>query len=189
VIAAIHLLLRTRGAGPYELVVRCTGAGQQRFAEPTFEALERAIAGFAPFLARRRADMREVLRVDADALELVRHSESLQVESIAEPNLAERAAVMKAARAAETRAAHAAVDYATLLRGYAAIVRRPASLEWWRARPISEWSPLRVTLADNGAAILCDGHHRAAVARELGVESLPALVRTVDGVVERLVGV
>jgi hypothetical protein len=187
--AGIHLLVRARGAGPYELVLRCTGAGQQRFAEPTFEELERAIAGFAPFLARRRADIPEVVRVDADALDLVRHSESLDVEVIAEqPMTPERAAAMKAARFAEIRSAHAAVDYGTLLRGYEVQVRRPASLAWWRAVPVAEWPPLRVTLADNGAAIVTDGHHRCAVARELGVEALTARVRTVDGVLERTVG-
>jgi hypothetical protein len=31
-----------------------------------------------------------------------------------------------------------------LLYGYRVVVRRPESVEWWRARPVSEWPPISI---------------------------------------------
>lgn len=94
-------------------------------------------------------------------------------------------AAMKAARRVAIAAAHAAVDFGALLCGFSVQTRRPESLAWLRATPVELWPPIRVTLCDDGSPALTDGHHRVAVARELGV-GLPALVRTVAGVAEGL---
>jgi hypothetical protein len=83
-VAGERLCLRALGEGSYELVLRCAGAGEQRFAEASWVALERAIGGLAPFATHRRADMPGAVFVDADALVLVRHSDTLDVEVIPE---------------------------------------------------------------------------------------------------------
>jgi hypothetical protein len=98
-------------------------------------------------------------------------------------------AEIKAAYQRARAAAHAAVDYTTLLVGHPVGVRFPATLEWLRRTPVEDWPPLRVMLNERGEAILTDGHHRVTVARELGVGQLRAHVRLWDGVVERVVGV
>lgn len=186
-----RLLFRVRGSapGPYELVLRAVGAGEQRFTEASLAALERAVGALAPFLVHRREDAPEALAVDGPALELVRHSGSLEVEVVAGAPGAEQLRDAKAARVAAERAAHAAVDYSTLLRGYPARVLRAESLAWLRATPVADWPPIRVTLAQDGTPILTDGNHRVAVAREFGVAALNSCVRAGGRVHEAPIGV
>jgi hypothetical protein len=187
-----RLLVATRGAGPYELVLRCTGAGEQRFCEVTLEALECAIRDFAPFLARRPADMPEVVTVDADALEFVRHNASLHVEVVTDRSpeqfLEDKAARQRALESAWGRFA-TPERLATLLVGREVATQNRPSIAWLRATPPSEWPAIQVRW--NGErALLMGGCHRVMVARELGVREVRAQVHAGQHVVfEGRVGV
>lgn len=180
------------GAPPpsgYQLVVRNPSNGDQRFRGASLQDLARRISSFGGFSAQMVAGVLEVSGAD-----LVSASPGLAVEVVPVPDPAKerlQGAAIKEANRRAMAAAHAAVDFGTLLRDYhrPPPVVRTATLEWLRRTPVEDWAPLRVTLNERGVAILTDGHHRVTVARELGVGQLRAYVRLWDGYVERRVGI
>lgn len=166
--AGNRLAVRAVGEGPYELVLRCEGAGEQRFAASTLKTLARDIGRFAPFTTHRRADMPGVVLVDAVALGVVRHGSSLAVEAFVEPIPPERAAHERAlARAGELLRDTSRCPCAARRRLPGSGARHPS----------------------NGRRSRSSSHHRLVVARELGIGELSAQVRTAMGVLARVVGI
>jgi hypothetical protein len=161
-----RLAVRALGEGPYELVLRCEGAGEQRFSASTLETLARDIARLAPFTTHTRpADKPGVFYVDT--AELVRHSATLAVEVVP----VRLPAVDKAERNRLERAAHerALARAGELLRGLRAAACAPPGdrgLAAGYARGAVAAAAHHARPGRDGTPILTDGHHRLAVARE-----------------------